>query len=99
MEKLGKAWARLKVAKSRQEAGVPWLKWLSRDEDDIGEPSALVLKYNCKIVQVMVEHLQTFDPIPIAKLQKQALWIGPEYFVDFTYSLKTICIQMYSWPG
>ena len=71
MEKLSKAWSKLKVSSSRQQAGVSWLKWPSDDIEDVGEPSAIALQNNVMIIYVMVQLLQTFDPVPIHTLQKQ----------------------------
>ena len=69
--KLTKAWQHLKLSKSRQSKGFPWLRWEEGDERE-GEPGAQALTFNCQIVHLMFENLQQLTLVSIDLLQKAA---------------------------
>ena len=69
--KLTKAWQHLKLSKSRQNKGLPWLRWEEGDERE-GEPGAQALTFNCQFVHLMFEHLQQLTLVSIDLLQKAA---------------------------
>ncbi|CAE7703123.1 unnamed protein product [Symbiodinium sp. CCMP2592] len=67
--KLTKAWQNLKLSKSRQAKGMPWLRWEEEEEREC-EPGAQALTFNCQMVRLMVEHLQQLTLVSIVLLQK-----------------------------
>ncbi|CAE7807449.1 STRN3 [Symbiodinium sp. CCMP2592] len=67
--KLTKAWQNLKLSKSRQAKGMPWLRWEEEEEREC-EPGAQALTFNCQMVRLMVEHLQQLTLVSIDLLQK-----------------------------
>ena len=69
--KLTTAWQKLKLSKSRQTKGMPWLRWEEEEERE-GEPGAQALTINCQMVHAMFEHLQQLTLLSIDLLQKAA---------------------------
>ena len=71
-DRLWRAWKTLRLSKSRQAKGLPWVRWKDDEDEDAIEPSAHTLTLNCPLVHCMFECLEQLTSVSIDRLSKAA---------------------------
>ena len=71
-DRLWRAWKTLRLSKSRQAKGLPWVRWNDDEDEDAIEPSGHTLTLNCPLVPCMFECLEQLTSVSIDRLSKAA---------------------------